>query len=41
MYEDDSTLYTSATTATEMTATLDKELQLVSEWVGDKSFTEL
>jgi hypothetical protein len=33
MYADDSTLYTSATTATEMTATLNKELQLVSEWV--------
>jgi hypothetical protein len=33
MYWDDSTLYTSATTATEMTATLNKELQLVSEWV--------
>jgi hypothetical protein len=34
MYADDSTLYTSATTATEMTATLDKELQLFSEWVA-------
>ena len=34
MYVDDSTLYTSATTATEMTATLNKELQLVSEWVA-------
>jgi hypothetical protein len=33
MYADASTLYTSATTATEMTATL-KELQLVSEWVA-------
>ena len=33
MYADDSTLYTSATTATEMTATL-KELQLVSERVA-------
>lgn len=31
---DNSTLYTSATTATEMTETLNKELQLVSEWVG-------
>ena len=30
---DDSTLYTSATTATEMTATHNIELQLVSEWV--------
>ena len=27
-------LYLSATTATEMTATLNKELQLVSEWVA-------
>ena len=34
MYADDSTLYMSATTATEMTATLNKELQLVSEWVA-------
>ena len=34
MYADDSTLYTSATTATEMTETLNKELQLVSEWVA-------
>ena len=33
-YADDSSLYTSATTATEMTATLNKELQLVSEWVA-------
>ena len=33
MYADDSTLYTSATAVTEMTATLNKELQLVSEWV--------
>ena len=31
MYADYSTLYMSATTATEMTATLNKELQLVSE----------
>ena len=31
MYADDSTLYTSATT---MAATLNKELQLVSEWVA-------
>ena len=31
MYADYSTLYTSATTATEMTATLNKELQLVLE----------
>jgi hypothetical protein len=34
MYVDDSTLYTSATTVTEMTATLNKELQLVSDWVA-------
>ena len=34
MYVDDSTLHTSATTATEMTATLNKELQFVSEWVA-------
>ena len=33
MYADDSTPYTSATTVIEMTATLNKELQLVSEWV--------
>ena len=31
MYADDSTLCTSATTATEMTVTLNKELQLVLE----------
>jgi hypothetical protein len=34
MYADDSTLYTSTTPVTEMTATLNKELQLVSEWVA-------
>ena len=34
MYVDDSALYTSATTVTEMTAILNKELQLVSEWVA-------
>ena len=34
MYADDSTLYTSATTATEMTAPLNKKLQLVLEWVA-------
>ena len=34
MYADDSTLYTSATTATEMNATLNRGLQLVSEWVA-------
>ena len=31
MYVDDSTLYMSATTVTEMTATLNKELLLVSD----------
>ena len=31
MYVDDSTIYMSAITAIEMTATLNKELQLVSE----------
>ena len=34
MYADVSTLYMPATTVTEMTATLNKELQLVSEWVA-------
>ena len=34
MYAEDATLYTSATKATQMTATLNKELQLVSEWVA-------
>ena len=34
MYEDDSTLYTSATTVIKMTAKLNKELLLVSEWVA-------
>jgi hypothetical protein len=34
MYADDSALYTSATTVIEMTAALNKELQLVSEWVA-------
>ena len=33
-----STLHKSATTATEMTATLIKELQLVSEWVARNKF---
>ena len=33
MYVDDSTLYMLATTVTEMTATLQKEMQLASEWV--------
>ena len=37
-YADDSTLYTSVTTATEMTESLNKELQLVSEWVAKKRF---
>ena len=34
MYANYSTLYTSVTTATEKTATLNKELQFVSEWVA-------
>ena len=34
MYADDSTLYTSANTATEMTPTLNKKLQLHSEWMA-------
>jgi hypothetical protein len=34
VYADNSTLNTSATTATEMTETLNKELQLVSKWVA-------
>ena len=34
MYADDSTLSTSATTSIEMTATLNKKLQLVSECVA-------
>ena len=34
MNVDDSTLYTSGTTVSEITATLNKELQLVSEWVA-------
>ena len=34
MYGDDSTLYTPTNTATEMTATVYKERQLVSEWVS-------
>jgi hypothetical protein len=34
MYADDSTLYTSGTTASEITATLNKELQLVSKCVA-------
>jgi hypothetical protein len=33
MYADDSTLYTSATTVSEITPTLNKVLQSVSEWV--------
>ena len=36
MYAEDSTLNMSATTASEMTATLNKELQLVSKWVARK-----
>ena len=38
MYADYSTLYTSATTVGEITATLNKELQLVSEWVARNKF---
>jgi cytochrome c biogenesis protein CcdA len=38
LYADDSTVYTSATTAGEMTATLNKELQLVSKWVAWNKF---
>ena len=34
IYVDDSTLYTSATTASEIPATLNKEFELVSEWVA-------
>ena len=34
MYADDSTLYMSATTVIEMITTLNKELQLASEWVA-------
>ena len=34
MYADDSTIYTSATTANEVTQTLNKELQSVLEWVA-------
>jgi hypothetical protein len=34
MYADDSTLYMSAITACEFTATLNEELQSVSEWVA-------
>ena len=35
---DDSTLYTSDTIATEITETLNKELQLVSKWVARNMF---
>ena len=38
LYGDDSTLCMSATTATEMTATLNKELQFISEWVARNTF---
>ena len=34
MYADDSTMYASATTANEVTETLNKELQSVLEWVA-------
>ena len=40
MYADDSKLYTSATKVTEMTATLNKELQLVSERVARSKFVQ-
>jgi hypothetical protein len=33
MYADDSTIYASATTANDVTETLNKELQSVLEWV--------
>ena len=36
MYADDSTIYASATTANEVTKTLDKRLQSVLEWVASK-----
>ena len=36
MYPDDSTIYVSATTANEVTETLNKELQSVVEWVASK-----
>jgi hypothetical protein len=36
MYADDSTLYTSANTASEITAAFNTELQSVSEWVARK-----
>jgi hypothetical protein len=39
MYADGSTLHMSATTVTEMTARLNKELQLVSEWVARNRLT--
>ena len=38
LYVDDSTLYRSATTATELTTTL-KALQLVSEWVARNKYS--
>ena len=34
MYADDSTIYTSATTANEVTETLNKEFESVLEWVA-------
>ena len=34
MYADDSTIYAAATTANEVTETLNKELQTVLEWVA-------
>ena len=38
MYVDYSTLYMSANTVSEITATLNKELQLVSQWVSRNTF---
>jgi hypothetical protein len=40
MYANYSTLYTSVTTATEKTATLNKELQFVSEWGARKKLVQ-
>jgi hypothetical protein len=36
MYADDSILYMSATAAIEITETINKELQLISEWLARK-----
>ena len=37
MYADDSTIYVSATTANEVTETLNKDLQSVLEWVASNT----